>query len=324
MIFNLINSNLFFILLGVIVAILGSGLAIYGIFTWLKGGNKISTRLNLFVAPKVQPTNNSVESQIIPREISGSLFSRTIISWFKKFIHFLGRFTPEKMAVDLEHKLAIAGNPANMHAGDFYALRFLVLLAGIILAFLINRDFKNIHLTLVLFGIMVIVICLFLPGVWLTGLIRSKQDEIRRGLPDALDMLSVCASAGLGFDQSLQKISNYWDSELGHELKRVIQEMEIGVPRATALKSMSDRLEVDDLSRFIAIIIQAEMMGMSYAEVLHSQALQMRIMRQYRAREIANKLPAKMILPVALMIFPALIAVILGPAIPTLLALFSR
>ena len=172
------------------------------------------------------------------------------------------------------------------------------------------------------FGILVILIFFFLPIFWLNGRVQSKQFEIRRELPNALDMLSVCADAGLGFDQSLQKISNYWDTELGHELKRVTQEMEMGVSRGEALKNMSNRLDVDDLSRFISIIIQAEMIGMSYADVLHSQALQMRVLRQYWAREIANKLPAKMILPLALFIFPALIAVILGPTIPTIMNLF--
>jgi tight adherence protein C len=319
--FDLIDTNLFFILLGVIVAILGIGLAIYGIFTWLKR-EKISNRLDQFVATEVQSASISTASQIIPREISGSLFSRTIISWFKIFLHFMGKFTPKKMAVDMEHKLTIAGNPANLHAGDFYAIRFLVFFAGIILAFLINRDFKNINNTSVLFGILVIGICLVLPVVWLDGRVRSRQDEIRRGLPDALDMLSVCASAGLGFDQSMQKISNYWDTELGLEFKRVTQEMEMGVSRANALKNMRHRLDVNDLSQFIAIIIQAEKIGMSYADVLHSQALQLRVLRQVRAREIANKLPGKMIIPLVLFIFPAMIAVILGPAVPILMNLF--
>jgi len=151
---------------------------------------------------------------------------------------------------------------------------------------------------------------------------RTRQDEIRRGLPDALDMLSVCASAGLGFDQSLQKISSYWDTELGYELQRTTQEMEMGISRADALRNMSSRVDVDDLSNFIAIIIQAEKIGMSYANVLHSQSLQMRVLRRLRAREIANKLPGKMIIPVALFIFPAIIVVILGPAIPTLFGIF--
>jgi tight adherence protein C len=98
--------------------------------------------------------------------------------------------------------------------------------------------------------------------------------------------------------------------------------MEMGVSRATALTNLSNRLDVDELTNFITIIIQAEKMGMSYADVLHSQALQMRVMRQYRAREIANKLPAKMIIPLALFIFPAIIIVILAPAFPRLLNIF--
>ncbi len=320
--FDLIDTNLFFILLGVILTIPGIGLAIYGIFTWLKRANKISTRLDQFVAAEVQSASISTTSQIIPRKISGSLFSRTIISWFNKFLHFMGRFTPEKMAIDMEHKLIIAKNPANLHASGFFAIRFLVFLAGIILAFLVNRDFNNINNTSVLIGILGIGIALALPVVWLNGQVLSRQDEIRRGLPDALDMLSVCASAGLGFDQSMQKISHYWDTELGLEFKRVTQEMEMGVPRANALKNMSNRLDVDDLSQFIAITIQAEKIGMSYADVLHSQALQLRVLRQLRAREIANKLPAKMIIPLAIFIFPALMAVILGPAIPILMDAF--
>jgi tight adherence protein C len=320
--FDLTNINLFFPLLGAIVAILGLGLTVYGISTWLKRGNNLSTRLDKFVTAEVQSLSNPITGQIIPREITGSLFSRTIVSWINKFIHFLERLTPEKMAVDLEHQLMVAGNPANMHAGQFFAIRLLVLFVGIFLAFFINWDFKNISIISFAFGILVIVICFFLPVFWLKSRIQSKQFEIRRELPNALDMLSVCADAGLGFDQSLQKISIYWDTELGHELKRVTQELEMGVSRTDALKNMSNRLDVEDLSRFISIVIQAEMIGMSYADVLHSQALQMRILRQYWAREVANKLPAKMILPLALCIFPALIAVIIGPIIPTITNIF--
>lgn len=320
--FNFMDTGNIFIILGPIAAILGLGLAVYGISTWLKRSKNFSTRLDQFVTSPLDSTSISNTNRIIPREISGSLFSRTISSWFNNLIPHVGKFTPEKMGVDVEHKLTIAGNPANLHAGGFIAIRFLLFLAGVIFAVLINRDFKNINTTSLLLGILIIVMCLILPGFWLKSRVRARQFEISRGMPDALDMLSVCASAGLGFDQSLQKISSYWDTELGHELKRVIQEMEMGVTRSTALRNMSDRLDVDDLSSFIAIIIQAEKIGMSYAEVLHGQALQMRMLRQYRAREMANKLPAKMIIPVALFIFPALMAVILGPAIPIVINLF--
>ncbi|MEA3327752.1 MAG: type II secretion system F family protein [Chloroflexota bacterium] len=319
--FDFIDTNVLILLVS-IVAFLGIGLAIYGIITWLSRRNKVSNRLEEFVTSEDQLDIGSKARPIVPREIRSSLFSRTIISWLRSFLQFLGRFAPAKMVLELEHKLTVAGNPANLSAGSFFAIRLLFLFGGAFLAFLLNRDFKNINMNSMLLGILVIVICFLLPDVWLRGRMRTRQDEIRRGLPDALDMLSVCASAGLGFDQSLQKISGYWDTELGYELKRVTQEMEMGISRTDALRNMSNRLDVDDLSRFIAIIIQAEKIGMSYADVLHSQALQMRVLRRLRAREIANKLPGKMIIPVALLIFPAMLIVILGPAIPTLFGIF--
>ncbi len=322
---QLLNSDLLIVSAAVLVALMGVGLAIYGVTTWLNSGKKVSNRIEQFVT--AEPTSSEGDNRrpmIIPREVSGSLFDRTIVSWFKKMLQFLGRFTPEKLVVDLEHKLTIAGNPRNMHAGDFYAIRFLSFVAGIVVAFLLNRDLKNLDMTMLGVGAMIILLSYVYPTVWLNGKVKARQDEIRRGLPDALDMLSVCASAGLAFDQSLSKISGYWDTALGHEIKRATKEMEMGISRATALRNLSNRLEVDDLTRFVAIIVQAEKVGMSYADVLHSQALQMRVQRQFRAREIANKLPGKILIPVVIMIFPALLAVILGPSIPSIMDLFMN
>jgi tight adherence protein C len=320
--FDLINANLVYIILGGLVAILGLILAVYGLITWLTKARKITKRVEQFVAADYQLAGDPKASPIVPREISGSLLSRTIISWSKKLLGFLGRYAPQKMLAETEHKLTIADNPGNLTALGFFALRLLFLMGGVFLAYTLNRDLSNIDMNSVIMGLLSIVVTWLLPVSWLNGKVRARQDEILRGLPDALDMLSVCASAGLGFDQSLQKISSYWETALGVELKRVTQEMEMGVTRSEALKNMSARLDVDDLSRFISTIVQAGKIGMSYAAVLHSQPEQMRLMRQLRAREIPNKLPGKMILPVALFIFPAMIIVILGPAVPILLNIF--
>jgi len=99
--------------------------------------------------------------------------------------------------------------------------------------------------------------------------------------------------------------------------------MELGETRSDALKNMRNRLDVKDLSQFISIITQAEKIGMSYAEVLQSQALQMRMLRQQRVRENVNKLPGKMVIPMALLIFPAILAVILVPIIPVIMNAFK-
>jgi tight adherence protein C len=319
---GLLDINFLVLFLVAAMALLGLYLAVYGVFSWSKREKQKTSRLEHFVSSQDQVTGDSKESHIIPREIRGSLFSRTIAKWIRKLLNFLGRFTPERMIGETEHKLTIAGHPYNLHAREFFAIRILLFVGCVVLAYLANKDFGAVDKTSLLLGFGTVFVGLMLPNYWLKKQVSSRQEEILRSLPDVLDMLSVCASAGLGFEQSLQKISTYWDTELGLEFRRVVSEMEMGVSRVTALRSMSTRLAVEDLSRFISLIIQAEKVGMSYADVLHSQAIQMRVQRQYRAKEIANKLPGKIIIPVALLIFPAIIAVILGPAIPTLLNAF--
>ncbi len=319
----LVNSSLFLVLVVVFFSVLGLGLVFFAIFSLIKGRNNMSDRLEQIEAPIPQKTNNPIEDQIIGREISGTLLSRTLVNWGNQILRFFGRFTPANSIANLEHKLEIAGNPNNLHARQFYALRFLLLLGGIFLAFLLNRDLSALNTTSLFSSLLIVILFYALPEVWLRGRIRTRQEEIQRGLPDALDMLAVCASAGLGFDQSLQKISDYWDTELGKEFRTVTTEMELGASRSEALRNMSNRLDVNDLTQFIAIITQAEKIGMSYAAVLESQAMQMRILRQHRVREIVNRLPAKMIIPLALLIFPAILAVILVPLIPTLMGIFQ-
>jgi tight adherence protein C len=325
MIFELFATNPIPAIIVFSIAVVGIGLFIFGVITLVTRGNRVTNRMDQFVVSDFQPNTAGASQtrQIIPREITGSLFSRTIKRWFRKLLSVVGRFAPKNMTEELDHQLTIAGNPGNLHASEFYALRIIFFVMGIGLGILLARNLSDMGMTGILLALIVMIVGLMLPNVWLKGRVRNRQNEIQRGLPDALDMLSVCASAGLGFDQSLQKISDYWETDLGEEFRRAIHEMEMGISRSESLRHMSDRLDVDDLTRFIALMIQAEKVGMSYADVLHSQAVQMRVQRQYRAREIANKLPGKMILPIALLIFPAMLAVILGPSIPLILNLFE-
>jgi tight adherence protein C len=313
---SLILVVLAFILLGVLILVFG--------LTYLqRSRNKVASRLDHYVSDRKTKGPQPLFQRILPREISGSIFNRLVPPLIEKISNFLVRIAPTTQLVKLDHDLAIAGNPGGMKASGFMGMQVLFVLVGALLAILLVTSTKPIDSLNVILGALALIVIILMPRMWLNSRVKNVKDEVRRALPDALDMLSVCSSAGLGFDQSMQKISIYWHSKLGDELRRTIHEMEMGVTRSAALQSLADRLSVEELSSFIAIIIQAEKMGMSYAEVLHSQAEQMRILRQYRAREIANKLPAKMIVPLALFIFPALIAVILGPVIPTLGSLFK-
>jgi tight adherence protein C len=136
-------------------------------------------------------------------------------------------------------------------------------------------------------------------------------------------MLSVTAEAGLGFDQSLQRVSEYWKTPVGVEFGRVVAEMEMGVSRQQALRNMADRLDIHELSSFVAVIIQSDQLGMSIADALQAQAQQMRIERRFRAQEAARKVPLKMLFPMMLLIFPAMLAVVCGPSIPILSDFFQ-
>ncbi|MBA4383675.1 MAG: hypothetical protein C0410_02975 [Anaerolinea sp.] len=316
------SQNLLILITAFFLLIVGLGTIIFGVYSWNNKEKVVTSRLEHYVV-KDQPSKEDViRKRILPRETAGSIIKRVFLPGFKNFSSFISQITPAKQLEQLDHDLVIAGNPFNLRSGEFFSFQILFLIIGLLIGIFINLKVEKFDPLILALGIGIAVIFLLLPKIWLNAKVRTIQDNIRLELPDALDMLSVCANAGLGFDQSLQKISAYWDTPFGNELRRVTQEMEMGISRSQALRNLSTRMSVEDLSRFISIIVQAETMGMSYAEVLHSQALQMRILRQYRAREIANRLPAKMILPLVICIFPAILAVIIGPVIPTLLDLF--
>jgi tight adherence protein C len=285
--------------------------------------NKVSSRLQVFVAPSEAGASFN-EAKTIPEKFQGSLFSRTIVQMFRNIIAFLGKFASQASFAELDRKLSVARNPLKMRALEFSGLRIILILVGVVLALLLYLGGKYPNNLNIIGGIGIILFAILLPSAWLDSLVRKAQDEARAGLPDALDMLSVCTFAGLGFDQSLQRVTEYWQTTLGYELKRVVNEMELGISRADALRNLSNRLRISELSSFVAIIIQADSLGMRIADVLHEQAEQMRILRQFRAKEIANRLPAKMIVPLAIFILPALLAVIFAPVIPSLLTLFGN
>jgi tight adherence protein C len=320
---SFINENLIYIaIISIIILFMGIGLLLIGLRNLNKGDDKVTQRLEAFVENHEHPQSQRFIYRLLPREINGSFFSRTFKPWFQKIVDFFGKFTPSNSIARLDTDLRMAGNPFGMHAQEFYGVRVILLIFGILLALLVNYKSHFTDLILILMGGLVILITLLLPRIWLNSRIFERKDEFRRNLPDALDMLSVCASAGLGFDQSLKKICELWPTLLSAEFKHVLQEMDMGVSRAEALRNMSERIGVEEITSFVAIIVQAESIGMSFADVLHSQAQQMRILRHFRAKEIANQMPAKMIIPLVVFIFPALIAVLIGPIIPTILGVF--
>jgi tight adherence protein C len=159
------------------------------------------------------------------------------------------------------------------------------------------------------------VLGFYIPTLLLRSRIRRRQDNIVKSMPDALDLLTICVEAGLGFDQAMQRVSEKWDNELSLAFSRCIQEIRLGKLRREALRDMADRIEVPDLTSFAAAIIQADQLGVSMARVLRIQSDQMRIRRRQRAEKKAHEAPIKMLIPMAFLIFPSIYIVLLGPAL---------
>jgi tight adherence protein C len=144
-----------------------------------------------------------------------------------------------------------------------------------------------------------------------TGL--KRQEALRRSTPDALDMLTVCVEAGLGFDAGLAQVARNTDGPIAGEFARLLREMQIGKTRITAFQDLAARTTVPELQIFVSALVQSDKLGIPLAGVLREQSSEMRLKRRQRAEELAQKVPVKILFPLLLCIFPALFVVLIGP-----------
>jgi tight adherence protein C len=249
-------------------------------------------------------------------ELSQPFSERVLVPLINRIGEFSARFTPQKAIQDTARKLELAGNPWPIDAATFLAIRFIlaVILGGLLVAVVLISPPSNPSDNFMYIGGATFA-GFYLPHLMLTSRITRRQKEIRKAMPDALDLLTICVEAGLGFDAALSKVSEKWENELSMAFARVIREIQLGKIRREALKDMSDRLGIPEMTSFVAAIIQSEQLGVSLAKVLRIQADQMRVKRRQRAEEEAHKAPIKMIIPMALLIFPSILIIILTPAV---------
>lgn len=249
-------------------------------------------------------------------ELSQPFSERVIIPIVKKIGEISARFTPQKAIQDTAKRMEMAGNPWPIDAATFLAIRFIlaVVLGGFVVAMVLispspNPSDNALYILGAAFG------GFFLPHLMLSSRITSRSKEIRKAMPDALDLLTICVEAGLGFDAAMNKVSEKWDNQLSLAFARVIKEIQLGKVRRDALKDMADRLNIAEMTSFVAAIIQSEQLGVSMAKILRIQSDQMRVKRRQLAEEEAHKAPVKMIIPMAFLMFPTILIIILTPAV---------
>ena len=257
-------------------------------------------------------------------ELEGSFVERVIFPAIRALLQFLGRLAPSKSLESINDQLTMAGRPGNLTAVDFLGIRILSLIIcaalGVVLARVLGAG--NPKMALLAIG-GCLVLGYLVPNMWLQSTMKKRREAIQCSLPDALDMLTICVEAGLAFESALQRVAEQWEGALSDELARVVSEIRLGVPRTQTLRRLAYRCNTPDMSSFVAVLVQADSMGTSIAQVLRSQSDQIRILRRQRAEEKANKAPIKVLLVMVAFIFPAIFVVILGPAIPRIMEAFG-
>ena len=254
-------------------------------------------------------------------ELSQPISERVIMPLARKAGEIALRFTPQNALQSTQRKIELAGNPRGLEPSLFWILRFITAFAvGSMMWYLMYVGVKNWGWgtkILVIFGFM--ILGFFLPEMFLVSKIQRRQKEIRKAMPDALDLLTICVEAGLGFDGAMQKVYEKWDNELSLALGRVLKEIQLGKLRREALRDMADRMGVAEMTSFVAAVTQSEQLGVSMAKVLRIQSDQMRVKRRQLAEEEAHKAPIKMLVPMAILIFPSICIVLMTPAVLMLL-----
>jgi len=158
----------------------------------------------------------------------------------------------------------------------------------------------------------------FLPDLFLNFLIRRRQRELMNTFPDALDLVRICVSSGLGLDAAISRVGDeirLVSPTLAEEFEQLSLELRAGSSRENALNNLAMRTGLKDIEALVAMLKQANRFGTNVTEALHIFSEDLRAKRKTRAQEIAAKIPVKISLPIILCIFPALFVVILGPAI---------
>jgi tight adherence protein C len=250
------------------------------------------------------------------QRLSEPFFVRVVRPLSGSALGFITKLTPRNYLESTHKKILLAGLAAKMRAEEFVVgqVAATVLLTVTALGWvLLAHPSGRMALLALIFGPIVGALA---PPAWLARKVDERKLAIRKDLPDTLDLLAISVEAGMGFEGALDIVCQHFNSPLAEEFARTLREMELGLPRKDAFQNLKRRTEVPELSNFVLAILQADALGIPIGRVLKTQATEMRAKRRQWAREKAAKLPVKILFPLVGFIFPSIMVVILGPAVP--------
>jgi tight adherence protein C len=289
-----------------------------GVFV-MRSGNTVRDRFQTYL-----PDVNAAPTSLQEIELSQPFLERVLMPLVRQVARIFTYLWPQNRMQALRQRLLQAGMDSTS-ASDFLGIKGLLmsLLLGIVVLLGWSAAYPfDYYAAIMLIGLA--ATSFFLPDVWLSRKISQRQSLLVQQLPDALDLLVIVIEAGLSFEGSLQEIVDKSKGQLAREFGRVLYDMTIGKTRRQALNDLASRTGVPDIVSFVTAVNQAEELGISLGRVLNIQAEELRVRRQQRAQERSNQAPIKMMFPIVFLIFPSIFAVLLGPAVPQLLDMFTR
>jgi tight adherence protein C len=270
----------------------------------------------LLLSPKTSP--QSAMLQQVARESrqrqgnDAPAFSSIYVEWLAKPIGLLRSFVSHKPDPALVRRLSIAGYKQKAHADLFLGARLVVpATLGVLTAVLVEEN------SFFFFAIALIV-GFFAPDFWLGEAIKRRKARIGDTLPDALDLMSICMDAGLGLDQAIVRVAQELNSahpDLAEEMMQINFEQRAGVPRIESWRAFAERLDLESLRQFVAMLVQTERFGTPLGVALSTFSESLRTERRQAAEELGAKAAIKMMFPLVVFIFPMVFIVTVGPAV---------
>jgi tight adherence protein C len=286
----------------------GIGLAVYTLFVHFDERSTVRASLR-------QIEGYDVITNIREKQLLGSARDRVAAPIVGGLIGVAKRYTPVGYVEKTKKKLIVSGKFDPVDHDRFLALRVVTIAAIPAVLFLFWFVLPLHGKTRLLVAALSILFLVLGPDAILNRTVQERQDNIRRALPDILDLLTISVEAGLGFEQALDRTVKAVPGPLSDEFTRMLNEVRAGSTRAAAMRAIDDRTDVLEVRSFILAILQADTFGVSIGRILRSQADEMRVKRKQMAQERAQKAPVKMLLPMVFCVFPALFVVVLGPAV---------
>jgi tight adherence protein C len=233
----------------------------------------------------------------------------------------------EEGLTQLESRLRKAGYYQRHAAGIFLGTKVLMLLVAVLLGLGLGITRVVTPVEAMLFGAITMGIAIVAPGLWLERRTRERQEMYRRALPDALDVMVICAEGGLSLPEAIRRVSGELQTAhplLAAELGTVQREILLGLSPGEAMRRFASRADLEEVRSLAAVLLQSERFGASTTKALRIQADQLRVKRHQRAEERAQRAAVFILFPTLLFIFPAVFLVFLGPALLRIFDMFGR